>query len=207
VTDLIDRSGCAGTRHGDRTAYKAHRCRCPDALADKRRSDKFYEAGIAVPHFVPLLGPMRRLQALAAIGWDTHRLAGMLGVDPTWLGKHRGGDRPYLTRPHAERIAALYDRLQGTPGPSARSRTYARKFGWAPPLAWEDGAIDDPKAGPVADDEVSRRGRGIDDDQVVEMHSFGRSEAEIGRTLGVTEKSIRRVLRRVRAPHVLEKVS
>lgn len=51
--------------------------------------------------------------------------------------------RKRIFRESAEKIAALFEELCMTAGPSVRARNYARRQGYAPPLAWLD--IDDPR--------------------------------------------------------------
>jgi predicted DNA-binding protein (UPF0251 family) len=52
----------------------------------------------------------------------------------------------YVTRSTAARVARLYDLLSMRPGPSPIAKRRALAKGWAPPLAWDDDTIDDPRA-------------------------------------------------------------
>jgi hypothetical protein len=59
------------------------------------------------------------------------------------------GDRQeVITRTSDQKIRAIYDDLRGTPGPSARTRGWAKKFGHVPPNGWDN--IDDPEEQPDA---------------------------------------------------------
>lgn len=94
------------------------------------------------------VGAQRRIHALVAIGHPLHTLAPPLGVSVGRLGHMIG--QSCLPYRHWIAIAELFDRLCSAPGPSEQSRKVARRKGWAPPLAWDEGQIDHPEAGPVA---------------------------------------------------------
>jgi hypothetical protein len=101
---------------------------------------------------VDATGTGRRLRALQAIGWSWPLLAAELRVrSPRWPSKLASGRTPTVSRATAAQIAALYDRLSFTPGPSDVTRTWAAKRGWPPPLAWDDDQIDNPQAQAWAD--------------------------------------------------------
>lgn len=190
----IDRTGCIARRHGDSNAY-GHGCRCPDAREDRRVSAKRRREGRLPPGMVPAIGGIRRLQALAAIGWSSTELAGPLGTSSTNVLQFRRGRTLTMTRQVHERIAAVYEQLSGTPGSSNRVRDHARRSGWAPPLLWEDDTIDDPAAGPVVDEPVPVRAL-IDLAEVEFLSSFGMQLDEIAARLNVQADSIRLVQNR-----------
>lgn len=85
------------------------------------------------------LGTVRRIQALAAIGWTLTATAAALGWTLQNLGTLLGQAK--VTRRTADAVAALYEQRSGTPGPSRAARQLAARRGWVPPLAWND--IDD----------------------------------------------------------------
>lgn len=89
-------------------------------------------------------GTRRRIRALAAIGWSLTEQARKLGRLVS--NYRRVLESPWCTAATAREVAALYERLCMTPGPSQRSRVRARSLAWAPPLAWD--AIDDPACRP-----------------------------------------------------------
>lgn len=95
-------------------------------------------------------GSARRLQALVAIGWPQAHLGARLGVTPSNMTRpvYGGGQ---VTAGLARRVAALFDELQLTPGPSGRARLRAERNGWVAPLAWDEDTIDDPTAEPIVD--------------------------------------------------------
>lgn len=112
-----------------------------------------------IPHETtgyPATGTHRRITALLAIGW-THALltehAGLRTVDVLHGAARRVDARTYRA------IRDTYDRLSMTPGPSQRNRNRAHRHGWAPPLAWDEHAIDNPRARPygVTHDTSPRR--------------------------------------------------
>lgn len=111
-----------------------------EALLAVKAADKPHDV------MVPALGSVRRLQALAAIGWTMRDICTRAGI------QHRyGADLIWSKYPtmHADRAAAItkvYDELHMTPGPSSESRTRARNRGWSPPLAYDD--IDNPHESP-----------------------------------------------------------
>ncbi len=101
------------------------------------------------PHdSVDSTGTARRLQALAAVGWGAGRLAPMLGIADRYVQSYRRRERPAILAKTAAAVAELYARLEGTAGPDTQARRSALARGWVPPLAWDDGTIDDPDAQP-----------------------------------------------------------
>lgn len=135
--------------HGTHARYIAG-CRCGGCRAARaayqKRSNYLRSTGRAGR--LPSVGTARRLQALARLGWPPRELADRLGVASESVQQLRCTGRPTVERGTHERVAALYDELAMTPGPSVRARVYAERQGWAPPLAWDDDTIDDPAARP-----------------------------------------------------------
>jgi hypothetical protein len=144
-------------RHGTEAGVMAHRrdkeTPCPPCaharmIAAKRRR-------LHGPSKVPALGSQRRIQALQALGWSRDVIAARLG----YTGN---GSMSYLMqadqmRPGtAAKIAAVYDELCMTVptgvGP-ARARTWAKRLGFVPPLAWDN--IDDPNETPTGREYVA----------------------------------------------------
>jgi hypothetical protein len=98
---------------------------------------------------------LRRIQALARTGWPLSDIAAALGLPRVGLDGILGGDR--IENDVVVKTAALYDHWwEGPPAPpdpaAALAQTstvqHARDRGWAPPMAWDDDQIDDPKAKP-----------------------------------------------------------
>ncbi|MGY1946686.1 hypothetical protein [Nocardia asiatica] len=93
------------------------------------------------------IGARRRVRALNALGWPTDELAHQLGQSSrSVLNVAISGD--YTTYNMWSRIRDLYNKLSGTPGPSARTASNAHRRGDVPPLAWDGIDIDDPRAQP-----------------------------------------------------------
>lgn len=183
---------CTAGRHGTEAAYRQG-CRCPEAREDRRIRAKRRRDGVHPERhaYLPVAGTQRRLRALAAIGWPVKELAPMIGTSPRQMDHYRCGRKPRIHREAAKQIADLYERLSATPGPSELSRTRAKAAGWAPPLAWDDDAIDDPAAQPVEAGEPSPRG-GVDLDEVRFLESCRESREQIAKQLGVALESIER---------------
>lgn len=105
----------------------------------------------------PILGVQRRLQALTAIGYSIPDLVEATGLSDTTIqslrkGMQQGkGGKPLLRidKVRAKKIKAAYSLLSVQPCHNTsgnRARTWARKKGWHPPMAWTD--IDDPNDRP-----------------------------------------------------------
>lgn len=141
--------------HPSRLAY-SNGCRCQgcrDAAARYERGRQ-WDALQGRPRRVGVLGTRRRLQALAALGWDWTILARHIGCHEEAV-RTIVFRRRYVYAATAERVAEVYEELSMTPRPAttsgernARARAVgkARRYGWAPPLAWDD--IDDPTERP-----------------------------------------------------------
>lgn len=103
-------------------------------------------------------GAVRRIQALVALGWSQSKIAARLGIQRSNFTDLAQG-RTAVTVAHDKAVRALYDEWSMQLPPqeewrdkiaASRSRNYARQRGWLPPLAWDDGLIDDPTASPLA---------------------------------------------------------
>jgi hypothetical protein len=138
-----------------------------------------------------VVGTARRLQALCALGWSRDALAEQLGCSPQLIERHRTGRLPRLHRDTAARYEAIYQRLQGTPGPSQAARAHATGRGWAPPLLWDDDTLDDPTAHPIREPPEPRR-RGLDLDEARFLLSCRLSRHETAARLGVKPESLNR---------------
>ena len=98
--------------------------------------------------FVPRVGAVRRIQALQVLGWRHPDLHHLSGVRTHLILSQPGG---WITWRNHARVAALYEQLSMTIGPSGHTARRARARGWAPPLAWDDDDLDDPHAHPHFD--------------------------------------------------------
>lgn len=93
---------------------------------------------------VPSIGATRRVRALMAIGWRKADLQAQ-GVPSGQLVTRA---RAWISVAGWRQTRDVYDRLSMTPGPSQACRDRARSHGYAPPLAWDQDTIDDPRASP-----------------------------------------------------------
>lgn len=144
-----DNPGCPAPYHGDDNAYRNAEppCRCPDAREDHRLVLKRAREGRYEFRLVDPTGTVRRLRALAVIGWRFDKIAAELGVHPSYVAHLARAPRS-VNRVTADRVQAVYDELSTHPGPSQHSATRAQRRGWIGPEEWLPGEIDDPDADP-----------------------------------------------------------
>jgi hypothetical protein len=116
-------------------------------------------AGSVLPtprQLVDATGTRRRIHALIAAGWSITAQAQDLDRDPR--NHEQSIRRTWVTVRLATLVAEQYERLwdQRSPDGIGRSRALAsaRKYGYAPPMAWLGVDIDDPKAEPDFGDSV-----------------------------------------------------
>jgi hypothetical protein len=140
---------CTATRHGTATAYVNDGCRCPLARADRTRQNKMRRS--AGRTFTDGTGTRRRLEALMWMGWSARHIGSHIGWSRgsvgSLLAKLQHGRS--VERNTAARIAATYERLSMTPGPSRIAHGKAASANYRPPLAWDN--IDDPAERPQLD--------------------------------------------------------
>ena len=140
---------------------------------------------------VSAVGAVRRLQALAVMGWPVPLLAAKAGVTVTAVSRWRRSSR--LAAATVVQVMDWYDELAMMYGPSTITRTRALRAGWAPPLAWDDDSIDDPAARP----DTGAAGSSVASlAQVVEMLGDGDTIETVARRLDVTEEAIVTACRR-----------
>jgi hypothetical protein len=102
---------------------------------------------------------------------------------------HHWTQEKALTHAVADAIVIIYDKVSMIPceDPTAgRVARQAKKKGWAPPLAWDDDTIDDPKAKP---DFGNVQGLELPDEAAIAMAMSGQRH-KIGRPLNNAEKRI-----------------
>ena len=129
---------------------------------------------------LPSVGTVRRLQALARIGYGSAQLQPLLGTHAGDIRTVRRGRYERTRRATADAVARIYDQLSGTPAvhPKARrTRLLAERKGWLPPLAWDDDTIDDPAAQPCTGTGVSLVKAPRFDEVAVERIMAGRPPA------------------------------
>ena len=125
----------------DNARYEAG-CRCEDCKEAKAkyvrdRRTRMYLLGVD-SLTVDARGVRRRIQALQRIGWRLTDIGNRMKPP-----RSRAVISHMLIRPkvHVEThrtIAAIYEQLHMTPGPSDIMRQRAERHGWAAPLAWDD---------------------------------------------------------------------
>lgn len=100
---------------------------------------------------VPSMGAIRRLRALYALGHPNLMIAQEAVVSRDMVHALVSGKHAKLGVEIDQRVRAAYDRLSMQTGRPGRTRRWAERNGWAPPLAWDDDTIDDPRAVPQVD--------------------------------------------------------
>lgn len=158
-------------------------------------------------------GTIRRVQALARVGWSIEALAGEMGITRPALSQrlHTATDTVSVAT-HRE-IAALYERLWNTPpnastaserGLIGRTRSRATALGWLPPLAWDD--IDTDEEPPSVDGETvdviavefAVAGHRVEltrDERhlaLAQLHARGYCDPDLAQMLCVSDKTIAR---------------
>lgn len=113
------------------------------------------------------VGVVRRIQALARLGWSAPQISAECGVPYTTIARLRDQeDRRWVGKDELrDAIAAAYDALSMKVPPytrwTVRVANVAAAAGWPPPLAWDEDAIDDPTAEPRGS--VARSSRSLTD--------------------------------------------
>jgi hypothetical protein len=203
TTTAIDRTGCrAGDPdnpklHGTYSTYKRLGCQCPDAREAARLYVKRRKQGRQPRRRIDNTGTIRRLRALAALGYSTRQLAVELGISYEMvelLRRRRGG---LITRDHAARVARVYNRLSGTPGGDETARKRAAFRRWPTPMAWEGIDIDDPAAVPDIGAQPRRYGGFVklDVEDLAVTLQRGATIEEIARSTGRKVTTIQDLLR------------
>lgn len=145
---------------------------------------------------LPALGTVRRLRALAAIGWTQTDLADRMGMQVTNFSGLILGYRPRVTAATAAAAAELFRSAWDKPrlgGWSDRARQIAAARRWVGPLGWDD--IDtDPEPVVVEVGEQSKGERVLED--VEWLLDAGEPVVQILATLGRTAGAISKLAER-----------
>lgn len=155
---------------------------------------------------VDAVGLTRRVRALAAIGYTDVEIAASAGMRQCNLWKYFSGTAVWARRDTYVRMDAAYRQLVAQPRPSGwvsdRARRRAVKRGWAPPGAWVESSIDDPKASPAA--WLFKQARLPEGEAwlelVVERRQLGRSDERIADEFGIELESLYRRFDRAGLP-------
>ncbi len=141
---------------------------------------------------VDATGTRRRLRALAALGYNLTDIARHVGVPQSSLHQTLEGPWERVRTTVATKVARTYRQLSTRPAPSGRhaeqARNAAMERGWHGPMAWDD--IDDPACKPDRDGPVAPCHVHADD--VAELAALGLDDAEIGRRLNVSPRTVLR---------------
>ena len=97
---------------------------------------------------VPPIGTIRRIKALARIGYTIQWTAEQTGCSNRHIYEILNGTVEAVDRPLAEKFAKVYSKHEVTPGPSNPARIAATSKGWTGPDGWDSDSIDDPGAHP-----------------------------------------------------------
>lgn len=157
---------------------------------------------------VPVLGSVRRIRALIALGHEATDLQHRLCVSPEVMaaltgtrGRAKGRRRMATLIPLSlhQAVCTLFDDLQMTPGSSAEAREFAVRRGWPLPLMWDEDQIDNPHAVPIK----CRRRRPTGASQarsedlrrkVLIEHRHGATNQQIADRLRITQRTVERKL-------------
>lgn len=146
---------------------------------------------------VPAVGTIRRLEALIAIGWTNEALAAEMGLaTKASIAKLLRARK--VSRQTVEVVALLFDRLQCTPA-QIKGRSQVERELIPPPLAWDQGALDNPSAKPAEwrrPAHALNRAEDIARDAAELMGSFGESPEGAASRLGITLGSMQTAIRR-----------
>lgn len=100
---------------------------------------------------VPSVGTIRRIQALCAMGYGLATQARWYGLSSDAMSKLLRSSATVVTRRVAARTVASYEKYAMVPAEgwvAERTRRWAQRCGFMPPLAWDDDIIDDPRSRP-----------------------------------------------------------
>ena len=156
-------------RHGTPAGYDAHRrakpkqkaCQpCKDAAA---RYESERRVGLILGHArtVPSLGAARRVQALVALGWTFGDISERMGQSHDYARKIANQTDTTIRATTARKIDRVFRDMCMTPPPretgqqrrnSAYALRVAARYGWVPPLAYDD--IDRDPEPVLADDQA-----------------------------------------------------
>ncbi len=122
---------------------------------------------------VPSTGFLRRVEALAWMGWSASQVEMEAGLGRQTIDTVKRRPSGLVHRATSEAVMAVYDRLAVRRGGNQQAASCARRKGWPPPLAWDDDTIDDPAASPAHTAHVNRLNDAYVDETAVDVWMNG----------------------------------
>lgn len=199
------------TAHGTPAGYRTRGCRCQpckDAVARAGNRYKLSRMSNGL-HEIDATGTRRRILALGVIGWTQRELARESGVAQRTVGRIATGHAPTVHVVTAAAIRVTFGRLELTRGTgNTHTIRAAIRCGGHPPLAWDDDAIDNPRAEPdtvgtqdPTDVDLVAVARAVDGrpvtltdaekrEAVRRLVELGVTDEEIGRRVGLTDRTV-----------------
>ena len=131
--------------HLTHTCYNTHGCRCYRCRHAKAKKRALYDRRAREMRgrdvWVPATGTIRRLRALAVIGWGIDDIAARTGLFSRAVGKVREGPRAEVLTSTWRKVRRVYTDLENRPKQDRAgkiTRTKALAHGWMPPAMWDD---------------------------------------------------------------------
>lgn len=136
---------------------------------------------------------VRRLDGLAVMGWSTGMIAEKLDVDRAWFTSVVRRSKLVSWNRHAA-VAELYSNLAMRDGGNARTKEWAKRRGFLPPLAWDD--VDDFYETPSVPERMDAQQYRLE--EVDFLRRMGLSDRDIAAKLGIALFSLQQWERRYR---------
>lgn len=163
-------------------------------------------ADSVTPGMVSAVGSVRRIRALAAVGFPMRSLAPRIGVAKTTVWRITQQTEVY--RPTSRAVADCYTDLRDQrpedhgipPWLAARTRQWAADRQWPDPLWWEDmGHIDDPMFDPAAAERELKRNElaALRRQEIAHLAAFGREPEEIAERLDMALSTVRTIVQEI----------
>lgn len=191
-------------RHGTRAGYDAHAADGERACAACRNGARLYgkrlelDKARGITRSTDRTGTMRRVQALVALGYTFRVIGEHLGCSHDCARK-LAFPGEFVRTSTAAKVDQVFERLCMTVPTGAgvrHAKATARRYGWVPPLAWDD--IDTDPA-PVTAEASHRMPTTEVLAEVAHLMSLGESEHQAARRLGTTVRALEKARERVRA--------
>jgi hypothetical protein len=100
--------------------------------------------GVPTGGCVGAVGTMRRVRALARVGWDNEAIAVGAGLSLSTVRAFGQGARVQVSAVSADAVQGFFDRRGGGVGPSWRAVARGVAAGWPRPVDWVGIDMDDP---------------------------------------------------------------